>query len=58
MVYLLLYIDDIILIASSVMLLHRTISALQTEFSMKDFGALRHFLGISIHRQPSSIFLN
>jgi hypothetical protein len=58
MVYLLLYIDDIILVASSATLLHRTISTLQTEFSMKDFGALHHFLGISVHGQPGSIFLN
>jgi hypothetical protein len=37
-VYLLLYVDDIILIASSTELLHRTISALQWEFVMKDLG--------------------
>jgi hypothetical protein len=35
-VYLLLYVDDIILTASNTKLLHRTISALQREFAMKD----------------------
>jgi hypothetical protein len=37
-IYLLLYIDDIILIASSTELLRRTISALQQKFAMKDLG--------------------
>jgi hypothetical protein len=39
-IYLLLYVDDIILIASSMKLLHRTISALQQEFAMKDLRPL------------------
>jgi hypothetical protein len=38
MIYLLLYVDDIVLTASSVALLWRTISALQQKFSMKDLG--------------------
>ena len=38
--YLLLYVDDIILTASSTPLLHRVIGALQQEFSMKDFGEI------------------
>jgi hypothetical protein len=37
-VYLLLYVDDIILTASSTALLRRTISALQQEFTMKTTG--------------------
>jgi hypothetical protein len=37
-VYLLLYVDDIVLTASNTELLQRTISALQQEFSMKDLG--------------------
>jgi hypothetical protein len=49
--YLLLYVDDIILAASSSALLRRTISALQQEFAMKDLGVLHHFLGM--HVQPS-----
>jgi hypothetical protein len=47
-VYLLLYVDDIILTASSTELLCRTISALQREFTMKDLGHLHHFLGITV----------
>jgi len=44
--YLLLYVDDIVLTASSQTFLHRIISALQQEFSMKDLGELHHFLGM------------
>ena len=43
--YLLLYVDDIVLTASSTNLLWRIISALQREFAMKDLGELHHFLG-------------
>lgn len=58
MVYLLLYVDDIVLTASSVSLLRRTISALQQEFSMKDLGKLHHFLGTHVQHTASSIFLS
>jgi hypothetical protein len=43
-VYLLLYIDDIILTASITALLQWTISALKREFAMKDLRPLHHFL--------------
>lgn len=46
MVYLLLYVDDIVLTASTGDLLRWTIRAFQSEFAMKDLGALHHFLGI------------
>ena len=45
-VYLLLYVDDIILTASSPGLLRSTITALQSEFAMKDLGPLHHFLAL------------
>jgi hypothetical protein len=45
-IYLLLYVNDIILTASSGALLHRVIDALTVEFSMKDLGRLHHFLGV------------
>jgi hypothetical protein len=56
-VYLLLYVDDIILTASSTELLRRTISALQREFAM-DLGPLHHFLGITVERRPDGLFLH
>jgi hypothetical protein len=48
MVYLLFYIDDIVLTASSTVLLQHTISALKREFIMKDNDPLHHFLGVSV----------
>jgi hypothetical protein len=42
--YLLLYVDDIVLTASSPGLLRRIISALQREFAMKDLGELHHLV--------------
>jgi hypothetical protein len=56
-VYLLLYVDDIVLTASTADLLRRTIVALQREFAMKDLG-LHHFLGITIERRPQGLFLH
>jgi hypothetical protein len=58
MVYLLLYVDDIILIASSSELLRRTIAVLQREFAMKNLGLLHHFLGITVERRPDGLFLH
>jgi hypothetical protein len=57
MVYLLLYIDDIVLTTSSAALLQQTISALKQEFAMKDLGPLHHFLGVSVQHQASGLFL-
>jgi hypothetical protein len=57
-IYLLLYVDDIILTTSSPELLRRTISTLQREFTMKDLGPLHHFLGITVERRPDGLFLH
>jgi len=57
-VYLLLYVDDIVLTASSQQLLRRVIDALMKEFAMKDLGPLHHFLGMAVQRQGDSLFLS
>jgi hypothetical protein len=57
-VYLLLYIDDIVIMTSSADLLQRTIIALQREFAMKDLGPLHHFPGITDERRPKGLFLH
>ncbi|GJS39470.1 RNA-directed DNA polymerase, eukaryota [Tanacetum coccineum] len=44
--YLLIYVDDIILTASSPVLLQQIIDSLHKEFDMTDLGALKYFLGI------------
>jgi hypothetical protein len=57
-VYLLLYVDDIILTASSTELPRRIISALQQKFVMKDLGPLHHFLDITVERRLDGLFLH
>jgi hypothetical protein len=57
MTYLLLYVDDSVLTACSIALLHHTIFALKREFVMKDLGPLHHFLGVSIQHQANGLFL-
>jgi hypothetical protein len=57
-VYLLLYVDNIILTASSTELLCHTINALQREFTMKDLRQLHHFLSITVESHPDGLFLH
>ncbi|GJU83107.1 ribonuclease H-like domain-containing protein [Tanacetum coccineum] len=56
--YLLIYVDDIVLTASSTDLLSRIISSLHKEFDMTDLGALNYFLGISVTRNSIDMFLS
>jgi hypothetical protein len=56
--YLLLYVDDIVLTASSSTLLESLIAKLKLEFAMKDMGPLHYFLGIRVRRTPRGFFLS
>ncbi|WVZ84211.1 hypothetical protein U9M48_031265 [Paspalum notatum var. saurae] len=56
--YLLLYVDDIVLTASSQHLLQWIISSLQQEFPMKDLGVLHHFLAVTVEPRPSGLLLH
>jgi hypothetical protein len=56
--YLLLYIDNIILTASSLELLQYTTTALQQQFVLKDLGPLHHFLDFSVEQQSDDLFLH
>ena len=58
MAYLLLYVDDIVLTASSSALLQRLTTHLHSEFAMTDLGTLHFFLGISVTRSPAGLFLS
>ncbi|GJU52944.1 ribonuclease H-like domain-containing protein [Tanacetum coccineum] len=53
-----LYVDDIVLTASSSDLLQQIITSLHAEFSMTDLGSLNYFLGISVTRNASGMFLS
>ncbi|KAJ9562428.1 hypothetical protein OSB04_007588 [Centaurea solstitialis] len=57
-IYLLLYVDDIILTASSPTLISMVISKLSSEFPMSDWGPLSFFLGIDASRSKSGLFLS
>ncbi|GKA10331.1 ribonuclease H-like domain-containing protein [Tanacetum coccineum] len=56
--YFLLYVDDIILTASSLAFLQRIITSLYSEFAMTDLGSLNYFLSISTQRSASGLFLS
>ncbi|GKB51928.1 ribonuclease H-like domain-containing protein [Tanacetum coccineum] len=56
--YLLIYVDDIILTASSLNLLQHIIASLHNEFDMTDLGAFNYFLGISVDRTSTGLFLS
>jgi hypothetical protein len=46
--FLLLYVDDIVLTASSTRLLERITASLRSEFALTDMGSLHYFLGIAV----------
>jgi hypothetical protein len=54
----LLYVDDIVLTASSPQLLQRIITSVQQEFAMKDLGQLHHFLGVTVEPCQTGLFLH
>ncbi|XP_060182927.1 uncharacterized mitochondrial protein AtMg00810-like [Lycium barbarum] len=56
--YILLYVDDIILTASSDDLRKSIMALLSAELAMKDLGRLSYFLGIAITRNADGLFLS
>lgn len=56
-VYLLVYVDDIVVTGSSSVLVDRIISLLATRFSIKDLGSLSYFLGIEATRTSKGLHL-
>lgn len=56
--YILLYVDDIAITASSNTLLQRMIQALKQQFPMTDLGKFRHFLGIKADYNAAGLFLS
>jgi hypothetical protein len=54
----LLYIDDIVLTASSTRLLDRITASLRSVFAMTDMGSLHYFLGIAVTRDSSGMHLS
>ena len=56
--FLLLYVDDIVLTASSDTLKNDIIHNLKREFEMTDLGSFSYFLGVSVHRTKTNMFLH
>ena len=57
LVYVLVYVDDILVTGSNNILIQRVIDALANRFSIKDMGNLSYFLGIETIRTPAEIHL-
>jgi hypothetical protein len=57
MAWLLLYVNDIVLMASTMSLLQAVIQQLHKEFATKDLGPLHYFLGIQVQRTADGFFL-
>ena len=53
--YILLYVDDIVITASTSMLLQHLTQQLHSEFAMIDLGDLSFFLGISVARNANGL---
>ncbi|XP_071680359.1 uncharacterized protein [Lolium perenne] len=58
MAYLLLYVDDIIITASSTTFLHHLLDRLHNEFAKTDLGDLHFFLGIAVSHFSDGLFLS
>ncbi|GAB2303645.1 hypothetical protein Dimus_038792 [Dionaea muscipula] len=54
--YLLVYVDDIIVTGSDSVALDNMIQRLSTRFSLKDLGSLTYFLGVEVHMHPKGLF--
>lgn len=57
-IYLLLYVDDIIIITSSKALISKVITQLSYEFPITDIGPLSLFLGIASTHGSSTLFIS
>lgn len=57
-IYLLLYVDDMVLTGNDAATIQKLMSSLSSEFRMKDMGALSYFLGIQVQYTPTGMFLN
>jgi hypothetical protein len=57
-IFVLIYVDDILVISNSCSVISHLIIQLQCEFAVKDLGPLSYFLGIQAQRGPHELFLS
>jgi hypothetical protein len=58
MIYLLVYVEDILLTGCNSILLHRLITLLQSKFKLRDLGSVHFFLGIEVKPTAMGILLS
>ncbi|XP_012833182.1 PREDICTED: uncharacterized protein LOC105954057 [Erythranthe guttata] len=58
MIYLLHYVDDMVITGNNPSLVQNLISRLFKEFSMKDLGDLHYFLGVEVQSYDKGLFLS
>jgi hypothetical protein len=56
-IYILIYVDDIIIISSSSSTVDNLLSQLRADFAIKDLGRLAYFLGIECHHTSHGLIL-
>jgi hypothetical protein len=56
--FLLVYVDDIIIVSSSSKATSQLLQALKDDFALKDLGPLHYFLGIEVQRTPEGLRLS
>jgi histone deacetylase 1/2 len=57
-VYVLVYVDDIIVASSSIDATKALLKDLEKEFALKDIGEIHYFLGIEVKRTSEGLLLN
>jgi hypothetical protein len=55
--YILIYVDDIIILSSSSAATDKLLVQLQEDFAVKDLGVLSYFLGIEVHHTSTGLIL-
>lgn len=58
LLYVLVYVDDMLITGSNTVLINNLISQIQTRFSIKDLGESRYFLGIEFTRNSTGLHLS
>lgn len=56
-IYMLVYVDDIIVTGNSSSLIQHIISQLHSNFALKQLGELDYFLGIQVHKASNGLLL-
>lgn len=57
-IWVLIYVDDILIIGNNKRLIDKFIHKLDTNFFLKDLSSLNYFLGIEVHRSATGMQLS